>query len=193
MATKTATTEKRTWVHEALEWIDSIVMSVIVVVLLFTFVFKIVGIVGESMTNTLMNGDRVLVCGLGYEPKVGDVVIISRNASNIIEDEDTEDERIIKRVIALEGQTVTIDQTGIVKVDGTEIQESYVKEHAKTFPKEGNGEYSHIVADGCVFVLGDNREGSLDSRSSVIGDVDKRYILGKAICRVVPFSEFKWL
>ncbi len=190
MSEKTA---KKTWVKEALEWTDSIVASVIFVVLLFTFAFKIVGIVGESMTNTLMDGDRVLVYSLGYEPKVGDIVIISRNATNIIEDEDTENERIIKRVIATEGQTVVIDDSGLVTVDGDEIQESYVKDYAQTFKKDSKVEFPHIVDEGCVFVLGDNRLGSLDSRSSVIGDVDTRYILGKAVCRVMPFSEFKWL
>lgn len=66
MSEKTA---KKTWVKEALEWTDSIVASVIFVVLLFTFAFKIVGIVGESMTNTLMDGDRVLVYSLGYTPE----------------------------------------------------------------------------------------------------------------------------
>ncbi len=190
MSTETA---KKTWVQEALEWVDSIVASVIVVVLLFTFVFKIVGIVGESMTNTLMDGDRVLVYSLGYAPEVGDVLIISRNATNIIEDEDAPNERIIKRVIALEGQTVDINDNGLVTVDGVEIQENYVKDYAQTFPKDSRVQFPHVVADGCVFVLGDNRLGSLDSRSSAIGDVDTRYILGKAICRIMPVSEFKGL
>ena len=190
MSEKTA---KKTWVKEALEWTDSIVASVIFVVLLFTFALKIVGIVGESMTNTLMDGDRVLVYSLGYTPEIGDVVIISRNATNIIENEDTKDERIIKRVIATAGQTVDINESGLVSVDGVEIQEGYVRDHAKTFKKDNKVEFPHIVEDGCVFVLGDNRLDSLDSRSSVIGDIDTRYILGKAICRIMPFSEFKWL
>lgn len=183
--------KKKSWVHETLEWIDSIVASAIVVVLLFSFVLKIVGIVGESMTNTLMPDDRVLVYSFNYTPKSGDIVVISRNATNIYEDEDTDDERIIKRVIATEGQTVDINSGGLVSVDGVEIADTYVKDYAQTFPKDI--EFPHIVKDGCVFVLGDNRLGSLDSRSSQIGDVDVRYILGKAVCRISPVSEFKWL
>ncbi len=182
---------KKSWVHEALEWIDSIVASAIIVVLMFTFLFKIVGIIGESMTNTLMDGDRVLVYSLNYTPEAGDIVVISRNYTNILEDEDTKDERIIKRVIATEGQTVDINESGLVTVDGIDIADTYVKDYAQTFPKDI--EFPHIVEDGCVFVLGDNRLGSLDSRSSQIGDVDTRYILGKAICRISPISEFKWL
>ncbi|MBQ2815800.1 MAG: signal peptidase I [Clostridia bacterium] len=187
----TAETKKKNFAGELLEWLDSIVISAIAVVLLFTFVFKIVGIVGESMTNTLMEGDKVLVYSYNYTPKVGDIVVISRNASNIYEDESSEHDRIIKRVIATEGQTVDINDSGLVSVNGVEIADTYVRDYAKTFKKDV--QFPHVVKDGCVFVLGDNRLNSLDSRSSGIGDVDIRYILGKAICRILPFSEFKLL
>ena len=187
----TAETKKKNIAGELLEWLDSIVISAIAVVLLFTFVFKIVGIVGESMTNTLMEGDKVLVYSYNYTPKVGDIVVISRNASNIYEDESSEHDRIIKRVIATEGQTVDINDSGLVSVNGVEIADTYVRDYAKTFKKDV--QFPHVVKEGCVFVLGDNRLNSLDSRSSGIGDVDIRYILGKAICRISPFSEFKLL
>lgn len=187
----TTETKKNNFAVELLEWVDSIVVSAVVVVLLFTFVFKIVGIKGESMTDTLMEGDKVLVYSCNYTPEVGDIVVISRNASNIIEDESGEHERIIKRVIATEGQTVDINDSGLVSVDGVEIADSYIREYKSTFKKDV--QFPHVVKEGCVFVLGDNRRNSLDSRSSGIGDVDVRYILGKAICRVSPFSEFKLL
>ena len=187
----TTKSKKGKFTGELFEWIDSIVVSAIVVVLLFTFVFKIVGIKGESMTNTLMEGDKVLVCSFNYTPEVGDIVVISRNATNIYEDESSEHDRIIKRVIATEGQTVDINDSGLVSVDGVEIADTYVRDYAKTFKKDV--QFPHVVKDGCVFVLGDNRLNSLDSRSSGIGDVDIRYILGKAICRISPFSEFKLL
>ena len=187
----TTETKKKNFAVELLEWVDSIVVSAVVVVLLFTFVFKIVGIKGESMTDTLMEGDKVLVYSCNYTPEVGDIVVISRNASNIIEDESGEHERIIKRVIATEGQTVDINDSGLVSVDGVEIADSYIREYKSTFKKDV--QFPHVVKEGCVFVLGDNRRNSLDSRSSGIGDVDVRYILGKAICRVSPFSEFKLL
>ena len=187
----TTETKKNNFAGELLEWVDSIVVSAVVVVLLFTFVFKIVGIKGESMTDTLMEGDKVLVYSCNYTPEVGDIVVISRNASNIIEDESGEHERIIKRVIATEGQTVDINDSGLVSVDGVEIADSYIREYKSTFKKDV--QFPQVVKEGCVFVLGDNRRNSLDSRSSGIGDVDVRYILGKAICRVSPFSEFKLL
>lgn len=187
----TTETKKNNFAGELLEWVDSIVVSAVVVVLLFTFVFKIVGIKGESMTDTLMEGDKVLVYSCNYTPEVGDIVVISRNASNIIEDESGEHERIIKRVIATEGQTVDINDSGLVSVDGVEIADSYIREYKSTFKKDV--QFPHVVKEGCVFVLGDNRRNSLDSRSSGIGDVDVRYILGKAVCRVSPFSEFKLL
>ena len=187
----TTETKKNNFAGELLEWVDSIVVSAVVVVLLFTFVFKIVGIKGESMTDTLMEGDKVLVYSCNYTPEVGDIVVISRNASNIIEDESGEHERIIKRVIATEGQTVDINDSGLVSVDGVEIADSYIREYKSTFKKDV--QFPHVVKEGCVFVLGDNRRDSLDSRSSGIGDVDVRYILGKAVCRISPFSEFKLL
>ena len=187
----TTETKKNNFAGELLEWVDSIVVSAIAVVLLFTFVFKIVGIKGESMTDTLMEGDKVLVYSCNYTPEVGDIVVISRNASNIIEDESGEHERIIKRVIATEGQTVDINDSGLVSVDGVEIADSYIREDKSTFKKDV--QFPHVVKEGCVFVLGDNRRSSLDSRSSGIGDVDVRYILGKAVCRISPFSEFKLL
>lgn len=187
----TTETKKNNFAVELLEWVDSIVVSAVVVVLLFTFVFKIVGIKGESMTDTLMEGDKVLVYSCNYTPEVGDIVVISRNASNIIEDESGEHERIIKRVIATEGQTVDINDSGLVSVDGVEIADSYIREYKSTFKKDV--QFPHVVKEGCVFVLGDNRRNSLDSRSSGIGDVDVRYILGKAVCRISPFSEFKLL
>ncbi len=179
-----------------LEWLDSIVASVIVVVLLFTFVIKVVGIKGPSMNNTLYEGDRVIIYQLNYTPKVGDIVVISRNITNIKEDENTDDERIIKRVVATEGQVVNIGDSGLVTVDGVELADTYVKDYAKTYAKSNGVEFPHVVADGCVFVLGDNRLDSLDSRSKAIGnngDVDVRYILGHAVCRIAPISEFKWL
>lgn len=187
----TTESKKNNFAGELLEWVDSIVVSAIVVVLLFTFVFKIVGIKGESMTNTLMEGDKVMVYSYNYTPEVGDIVVISRNASNIFEDESGEHERIIKRVIATEGQTVNISDSGLVSVDGVEIADSYIREYKSTFKKDV--QFPHVVKEGCVFVLGDNRRNSLDSRSSGIGDVDVRYILGKAVCRISPFSEFKLL
>ena len=174
---------------EIFEWLDIAAISMIAVVLLFTLLFKVVNVTGSSMEYTYLNNDKVVISKLFYEPKEKDVVVISRNAYNSPVDDS--EEPIIKRVIATEGQTVDIDfNKGIVYVDGNAISESYIKE--KTH-RQGDVTFPLTVKKGCVFVMGDNRNKSLDSRYSEIGQVDKRYILGKAICRIFPFSRFKVL
>ncbi len=184
----------RTFINDVYDWFDIIISAIVVIVLLFTFVFKIVGVDGSSMERTLHGGtndsaavhaDRLVISNLFYTPKNGDIVVISRNYNNAI-NSDSEGP-IIKRVIATEGQTVDIDfEAGKVIVDGKELDEPYVSspivQHDVEFPL--------VVEEGKIFVLGDNREVSLDSRSSEIGLVDTRYVLGKALCRIFPLGEF---
>ncbi len=177
------------------DWIDSAVTSIIIVVLLFAFVFRVVGIVGNSMNDTLNNDDRVVIFNLFYEPEQGDIVVISRNISNDKSHSSAGTEPIIKRVIATEGQTVdiTYDSEGIghVFVDGVQTGESYIKEPMHQIGIVNPVSFPQTVPEGHVFVLGDNRNDSLDSRSGDIGDngmVDKRYVLGKAIFRIFPFN-----
>ncbi len=176
-------------VKTVLEWFESIAVAIITVVLLFTFVFRVVGIVGPSMQNTLFEGDKIIISGLFYTPQCGDVVVISRNYANEFSDETTSEEPIIKRVIATEGMTVDIDfKKGIVYVDGKPLEENYTKtlttnEYDVTFPL--------LVGEDKVFVLGDNRNNSMDSRDSKIGLVDERYILGKALVRIYRSGEYR--
>ena len=99
------------------EWTDVIITAIIAVVIIFTFVFKVVTIDGNSMKNTLFNGDKVIITNMFYEPKRGDIVVISRNIDNSLDNNGNEP--IIKRIIATEGQTVDINfETGVVYVDG---------------------------------------------------------------------------
>lgn len=174
-------------VKNALEWLDSVTVAVVTVILLFTFVFRVVGIVGPSMQNTCFEGDRIIISNAFYTPKCGDVVVISRNYTNAYSDISESQEPIIKRVIATEGMTVDIDfATGTVYVDGEELKEDYIKtpttrQYDMTFPLR--------VGENQIFVLGDNRNESLDSRDKRIGLVDKRYILGKALLRVYRVPE----
>lgn len=174
-------------VKNALEWLDSVTVAVVTVILLFTFVFRVVGIVGPSMQNTCFEGDRIIISNAFYTPKCGDVVVISRNYTNAYSDISESQEPIIKRVIATEGMTVDIDfTTGTVYVDGEELKEDYIKtpttrQYDMTFPLR--------VGENQIFVLGDNRNESLDSRDKRIGLVDKRYILGKALLRVYRVPE----
>ena len=138
---------------------------------------------------TLLEGQKVIITNLFYEPKVGDIVVVSRNTFNDVHNIEQSSMPIIKRVIATEGQTVDIDfTTGIVYVDGKALDEPYTKTPTNV---KHDIEFPVIVDEGCIFVLGDNRNESLDSRSSRIGDygmVDTRYVLGHAIYRIFPFD-----
>ena len=169
--------------REIYEWMQAVVGSVLTVVLVFTFVVRLIGVDGWSMVPTLQNGDRLLVlnaplCG-AY--RAGDVVIAAKSTFE-------NGEPIVKRVIATEGQVVDIDfTTGKVYVDGEQLQEDYVNE--LTYRAEGT-EFPLTVPEGSVFVMGDNRPNSLDSRSSEVGFIDERDIMGKVLLRIFPFKRF---
>ncbi|NLA76299.1 MAG: signal peptidase I [Clostridiales bacterium] len=161
----------------------SIMMSALIMIaLMFTFVFRVVGVIGSSMKPTVLQGDWLLTTEKhgGYE--TGDIVVITQ--PNYF------DEPLIKRVIATGGQKVNIDfNTGTVYVDGIALDEPYKNlsgslhhvEEEMTFPIE--------VPQGCLFCMGDNRNASTDSRSNRVGFIDERYILGKAKLRILPFGD----
>ncbi len=176
--------------REIFEWLEIVVTAVTVVIILFTFIFKVVTISGNSMLNTLHNGERILISNLFYEAERGDIVVISRNSDNSTEYKNSET-CIIKRVIATEGQVVDIDfKSGTVSVDGVTLKEDYTYTPTNL---RGDVQFPVIVPKGHVFVLGDNRNDSSDSRYSGLGNngmVDTRNILGKAIIRILPFDRF---
>ncbi len=175
---------------ELFEWLEILVSAIIILVILFSFVFKVVTISGPSMQNTLFDGEKVIISNIAYTPTQGDIVVISRNANNITNPSDA-NTPIIKRVIATEGQVVDINyQTGKVFVDGVELEEDYTKTPTTL---KGTVDFPVVVPEGCVFVLGDNRNNSTDSRNKTIGEngmVDTRHVLGKALFRIFPLNGF---
>lgn len=164
------------------EWVHSLVFAVAVVVVILTFFLRLVDVSGPSMLDTLKGGDKVIITNFLYTPKDGDIVVISHGA--------VYSEPIIKRVIATEGESLDINfDTGEVKVNGVVIDEPYIK--SKTLA--GDNEIPSVVPEGKVFVMGDNRGVSMDSRSRKIGLIDVNDIIGKARCVVFPFTDMKFL
>jgi signal peptidase I len=175
---------------QVVEWVEVLSIAIIAVVIIFCLVFRVATISGDSMKNTLIHNDKVIITNLGYEPKQGDIVVISRNAENSLEAQNLSNEPIIKRVIAVGGQTVNIDfEQGIVYVDGVALKEDYIL--APTVDR-GDVQFPLYIPEGSIFVLGDNRPESLDSRYSQIGVggiIDERYVLGHAVFRIFPFNK----
>ena len=173
---------KRTVTKTVVEFVSIIATAIATIMIIFTFAFRIVGVNGPSMMNTLVNGDWLMVSAFITEPERGDIVIITQpNAYN---------EPIVKRVIALGGDTIDIDfDTATVSVNGKVLDEAYLA--TPTTTDEGAWQYPLTLKEGQVFVMGDNREHSSDSRSPDIGLIDENYILGKVLLRFSPISEFR--
>ena len=165
------------------EWVPSLVGSVLVVVAIFTFGIRMLGVDGHSMLNTLQHDDRLLVVNpiFYHDYQYGDIVILRKNG---VFDNDP----IVKRVIAVGGQTVDIDfDAGVVYVDGEALEEDYIRE--PTYTAEGT-EFPLTVPEGSIFVMGDNRNGSSDSRDYRLGTVDTRYVIGKAAFLIFPGPDY---
>ena len=160
------------------EWVQALVYSVLTVVVIFTFGVRLIGVDGRSMVPTLQDGDRLLVANpMFYDDfKYGDIVVLTKESFLT--------EPIVKRVIAVGGQTVDIDfDSGSVYVDGKLLNEDYINE--LTFTTDGT-EFPVTVPGGSIFVMGDNRNHSNDSRDVRLGTVDTRHVIGKAMVLVFP-------
>ncbi len=170
-------------VRTILEWIEEVVIAIVLITVVFTFVCRVVTVTGTSMVPSFHEGDRVLVVSDLNGVEQGDVVVIV----NVLE------EPIIKRVIATEGQVVDFDyETKSVLVDGQVVDETkFGLENGITdepFSSFEVLEFPQTVPEGCVFVLGDNRAVSEDSRYQDVGMIDERNILGKAVFHLFPFQ-----
>lgn len=164
---------------ELYDWVQSIAVILAVVILLFTFVFRIIGVDGDSMNPTLEDHDWMVVSNLFYEPKYGDIVILTKNSFM--------EQPIVKRVIATEGQVIDINfTTGEVTVDGVVLDEPYIAEPTK---RNLGLEFPAVVPEDCIFVMGDNRNHSSDSRDPSLGMINKQHIIGRLLFRVFPLNK----
>ncbi|MCD8009004.1 MAG: signal peptidase I [Clostridiales bacterium] len=189
----------RGWRRDVYDWLQTLALVLVFITVFFTFFGMVFGVSGSSMYPTLHDGDAMLIQRIGYIPQQGDIVVLKKDGFPYEDDS----EAIVKRVIAVAGQTVEIDySTNTVYVDGVALEEDYLN-----FANEGTEQYgddymverdgmvysSFQVPEGCIFVMGDNRNGSTDSRYAALGMVDVRYVLGKAVCVFFPFSDARWL
>lgn len=165
------------------EWLGSFITALLCVIVLFTFVFRVVRVSGPSMMPTLSDKDTLIISDMFYEPTTGDIVVLQVPSYK-------DGLPLIKRVIATEGQHVKIDfDKWTVTVDGKVLNESYLYFQSQSMDRYDCPE-EFTVKEGCVFLMGDNRNNSSDSRNSLIGQVDARYIMGKVIFRLFSTAPF---
>ncbi len=163
-------------------WLQAFVAVLCALVLVFSFLGRVIVVDGSSMVPTLHHGDLLLLQGIGYTPEQGDIVVLTKEFQNV-------DTPIVKRVIATGGQTVHIDySTSTVYVDGVALDEPYINELMRM--PMGETITDVTVPEGSVFVMGDNRNNSSDSRVPELGTVDERYILGEVLLVLFPFQNF---
>lgn len=185
-------------VKSAYEYVETFCVALSVLILLFLFVFRYASVDGDSMLPTLHgndssdHADKLIISNLFYEPQTGDIVVLNTSFR---------EQPLIKRVIAVGGQKVRIDfKNWEVTVDGQTLQEDYTNYLEGSYMASGNmasmygidenGICEFTVKEGKVFVMGDNRNNSTDSRFSGVGEQDVGNIIGKVILRIYPFSEF---
>jgi signal peptidase I len=183
------TPKKNSFMKGLVEQVELVVIVFVIIVLLFSFAARICQVSGDSMRDTLYNGENVVVSDVFYTPQRGDIIVFHQTG----ESANDYNEPIVKRVIGVAGDTVKVEhlrngmRVTVTDSDGnsTVLDEDYIRYEYPTY-----SDSITYVEEGTVFVMGDNRSDSSDSRSMRIGLVDTRRILGKVVVRVTPFSRF---
>ena len=170
---------KKISMKDIYETAECVIIAFVVIVTLILFVFRAVSVDGDSMLPNMYDGDRIITTNFLYTPQKGDVVVIDENTNY--------GKPLIKRVIASEGDKIFIDfATGDVYINDEKLSEEYIYEKIDVQEKEN---INMIVPEGYVFVMGDNRNNSLDSRDPSIGLINEKNILGKAFFQMYPLND----
>lgn len=194
---------KNNLVADIIDVAESTITTIFVIMLVFTYLLHPVNVKGESMMPTLRDTDRILMSTVFFNLEYGDIVIVDNDMAYDLDangepvavniDGKQLNECIIKRIIAVGGQTIDI-RDGKVYIDGKELDEPYVVKGALTNPMSGfDNNYPITIPEGYYFVMGDNRQHSSDSRHPDVGLIKKSQVYGKAIMRYSPLSDFKFL
>lgn len=166
--------------REIFGWLEALVGAVIIVGLIITFVGRPILVSGHSMENTLMDQDRIIITPLYWELKHNDIVVVRRK----------DDIPLVKRVVGMAGDTIDFDwETGVTLLNGEPLEEPFIRE-PMTKPRYPTIEFPVTVPEGYIFVMGDNRNNSSDSRSQDIGLVNLQEVMGKAVFQIWPLSRF---
>lgn len=184
------------FIHELAAFLEIAFISLFVTTLIFTYFFRLATVDGVSMENTLHTGERLITYKFEYEPECGDIVVISCNSSVRLDDNGQPvigkgmKKVIVKRVIATGGQTLDIDfERGAVYVDGKMIDEPYITGLTHMDGGAFTGQYPITIPEGYIFVMGDNRAVSKDSRYEEVGLIPVEDVIGKAVMRIAPLKK----
>lgn len=176
------------FVYEIYEWVNSLVLCIVIIFALFMTVFRTIGVIGSSMFPTVEEGQHIILYSAGYKPTVGDIVVASQPNKLT----GSTKEPLFKRVIAKEGDEIDIRMTDNniyqLYINGQAVEEEYIRE-PMVWVAEIPINFPAIVPEGHVFLMGDNRNVSRDSRDMSVEMVDSRYIMGKAVLSVWPLNK----